>query len=231
MAAAQERRQFIRNMRLSLLDLSRRLEHGATEDDVDYVIFRLRQITRHLLRLGGVEGLPEEVQNNLLTVTMLLNQVEDEHIRPAVQPTRHHGCRGRPRFEIPREQLEYLVSYDFSFVDIAKALGVSVSTINRRAREYGISVRERQTVITNEELDTVVLGIKAEFPNAGYRRVHSQLMVRNIKVPQLSVREAMHRCDPEGVAMRWLSITPRAQYSVHGPLSLWHIDGNHKLIR
>ena len=218
MASAEERSRLLRNMRLSLPDLSRRIEHGATEDVVDYAVFWLRQITCHLLRLGGVESLSEEVHSNLLTVTMLLNEVEDEHIRPPVQPIRQQGCRGRPRFEISQEQLEYFVTYDFSFVDIAKALCVSVSTINRRAREYGISVRGRQTVITNELLDRVVREIKAEFPNAGYRRVYSQLLVRNIIVPQLRVREAMHRCDPEGVVMRWLSITPRARYSVHGPL-------------
>ena len=68
-------------------------------------------------------------------------------------------------------------------------------------------------------------------PNAGYRRVQSQLFLNGIKVAQRRVREAMHRTDPEGVAMRWLSITPRAVYCVSGPLALWHIDGNHKLIR
>ena len=40
----------------------------------------------------------------------------------------------------------------------------------------------------------------------------------------------MHRCDPEGTAMQWLIITPRAKYYVSGPLALWRIDGNHKLI-
>ena len=42
----------------------------------------------------------------------------------------------------------------------------------------------------------------------------------------------MQRCDPEGVANRWLNtVHPRCSYSVYGPLALWHIDGNHKLIR
>mgnify|MGYP002804108219 CR=1 FL=1 len=141
-------------MRLSLLDLSRRIEHGATEDVVDYAVFWLQQITRHLLRLGGVESLSKEVHSNLLTVTMLLNEVEEEHIRPPVQPKRQQGCRSRPRFEISQEQC--FVSYDLSFVDIAEALCVSVGTINRPAQEYVISVRGRQTVIMNGLLDRVV---------------------------------------------------------------------------
>ena len=52
-----------------------------------------------------------------------------------------------------------------------------------------------------------------------------------MKVTRARVRESMQRTDPEGIAMRWLGITPRAVYSVRGPLSLWHIYGNHKLIR
>ena len=73
--------------------------------------------------------------------------------------------------------------------------------------------------------------IQDMFPNAGYRRVQSQLCLSGIKVSQLRVRESMQRTDPEGVATRWLALTPRATYCVSGPLALWHIDGNHKLIR
>ena len=47
----------------------------------------------------------------------------------------------------------------------------------------------------------------------------------------MRVRESMQRVDPQGVAVSWLRLTPRRQYSVSGPLALWHIDVNHKLIR
>ena len=57
--AEQERNDFVRSIRLSLLDLARRIEHAPSADQVEYVIVRLRQITRHLLRLQGVEGLTE----------------------------------------------------------------------------------------------------------------------------------------------------------------------------
>ena len=55
---------------------------------------------------------------------------------------------GRPRFDIPKEQLQYFVDWDLTTVDIAQALGVSQSTIKRRLREYGISIRRNRTVIT-----------------------------------------------------------------------------------
>ncbi|KAA0701572.1 hypothetical protein E1301_Tti022885 [Triplophysa tibetana] len=39
--------------------------------------------------------------------------------------------------------------------------------------------------------------------------------------------------DPVGTVLRSLDLqlTQRRPYSVPGPLSLWHIDGNHKLVR
>ena len=47
------------------------------------------------------------------------------------------------------------------------------------------------------------------------------------------VRESMWRVDPDGLVTRSLNlhITHRREYSVPAPLSLCHIDGNHKLIR
>ena len=40
--------------------------------------------------------------------------------------------------------------------------------------------------MTDHELDEVLRQIKTEFPNAGYRRVHSQLVSRDIRVSHLS---------------------------------------------
>eukprot|EP00118_Oscarella_pearsei_P001197 m.6839 g.6839 ORF g.6839 m.6839 type:complete len:146 (+) comp17011_c0_seq1:585-1022(+) len=58
------------------------------------------------------------------------------------------------------------------------------------------------------------------------------LIGMNLKVQQSRVRESLRRCDPDGVAIRWIaSVHRRAAYHVYGPQALWHIDGNHKLIR
>ena len=40
------------------------------------------------------------------------------------------------------------------------------------------------------------------------------------------------RCiDPNGAIVRWFDTIHCRKYRIQGPLSLWHIDGNHKLIR
>ena len=59
------------------------------------------------------------------------------------------------------------------------------------------------------------------------------LKARGIHVQQLRIRESMKRSDPEGVLLRTLQLTPcmRRVYNVKSPLSLWHVDGHHKLIR
>ena len=57
--------------------------------------------------------------------------------------------------------------------------------------------------------------------------MHGELGRRKIKVTQHRVCEAMHRVDPNGVAVRWMNAIPRQTYNVTEPMALWHIDGNH----
>ena len=45
------------------------------------------------------------------------------------------------------------------------------------------------------------------------------------------VREIQRQVDPAGSVLRQLRTINRRQYQVDGPGALWHIDGNHKLIR
>jgi len=195
----------LNSLRHTLLDL-------VSEDVADYVLFRLEQISRHLVRLADNMQVYDTVRSSLATVRRMLSEVERNwhHSSPAVanQPR----TVGRPRFEIPREQLLYLADYEITIPDMSRALGVSESTIKRRMREYNISITDRRTAISDDDLDNIVRCIHRDFPNAGYRRVLSQLVLRNINVPQMRVRECMQRVDPEGVAMRLLSLTPTVVY-------------------
>ena len=43
--------------------------------------------------------------------------------------------------------------------------------------------------------------------------------------------DSLIRVDEAAVAMRWCRAIHRRVYQVAGPNALWHIDGNHKLIR
>ncbi|XP_052780602.1 uncharacterized protein LOC128217486, partial [Mya arenaria] len=55
------------------------------------------------------------------------------------------------------------------------------------------------------------------------------------RVQEKQVRDALKYCDPQGVLFRRLLLSAcrvqRRVYNVRAPLALWHINGNHKLIR
>ena len=99
------------------------------------------------------------------------------------------------------------MDYEINIPEMSRALEVSESTIKRSMLEYNISITDTRTAICDDDLDNFVRCIHRDSPNAGYQRVQSQLVLRNINVSQLRVLECMQRTDPEGVAMRWLSLT------------------------
>ena len=87
--------------------------------------------------------------------------------------------------------------------------------------------------ISDEHMDTVINTILAEFPETGYKPMTGFLKARGFVLQQNRIRQAMRRVNPEGVCPRVLRLhcINRRSYQVASPLALWHIDGNHKLIR
>ena len=137
-----------------------------------------------------------------------------------LQPDKVHGETGRPKYNINEDTLEELISLDLPVPCIAKMLGVSRSTLFRRMKEFQLSARNYSD-ISDEQLDDVVQAIKTEMPSAGYRMVRGRLR---------SAAATMHRVDSLGILSRLsgLGCIIRRTYSVRGPLSLWHVDTNHK---
>ena len=97
--------------------------------------------------------------------------------------------------------------------------------------EYGLSVRELYSTISDGELDRIVREICDTFPMCGNKVMAGHLLARGYRVQQSRIRESQRKVDPGGVAIRQLTTIRRRQYAVPGPLYMWHIDGNHKLIR
>ena len=77
----------------------------------------------------------------------------------------------------------------------------------------------------------VVNQIRQVTPNIGQRRLQGALRARGLKLQRSRVRQCLREEDPLGTALRWNEAIYRRKYSVPAPNSLWHIDGNHKLIR
>lgn len=94
------------------------------------------------------------------------------------------GSPGRPKYNIPYEQLNFLVERRFTGVQISELLGVGLRTIERRLQEFGLSIRATYTEISNEHLDTTVLEVMESFPNTGCKRMTGHLRTRGIRIQQ-----------------------------------------------
>ena len=87
--------------------------------------------------------------------------------------------------------------------------------------------------IPDHELDLTVDEILQSFPNCGIRRMKGFLQSKGLRLQWDRVCASMWRVDPTSLLLRTtqLNTIQRRKYAVPGTLALWHLDGNHKLIR
>ena len=146
-------------------------------------------------------------------------------------PLDHTGLVGRPCMLISLEQLSYLIENRFSVPQIAGMLGISIRTVRRRMTEFGLSITAQYSVLSDQELDEIVQMIRQQFPMCENKQMQGHLLSMDYHVQQHRVRDSQRRLDPHGSMLRQLHILNRRTYSVPAPLSLYHMDGHHKLIR
>lgn len=87
---------------------------------------------------------------------------------------------GRPRFDISRDQVQYLSSLSFTWPQIAQLLGVSRMTLYRRRREFDLLV-DHSASITDAELMTTVHTLWSEHPEVGETMVWGHLRSMGIQ--------------------------------------------------
>ena len=136
--------------------------------------------------------------------------------------------------KIEADSLKFLLECGFKATEIATMISVSLRTIQRRMAAFDLRGEvPRYTPLSNEDLEEMCREITREFLNCGVRRMRGFLLARNVRISWEQTREAMRRIDPEGVLLRslQLNIVHWRVYSLPGALALWHMDGNHKLIR
>ena len=206
-------------------------EEGREPDKLNALVFHVDRLYRILLAVNSCSSDVVEAVGRSLRLLEDLNKAQTEKACGYTPQVLQKDGRGRPKLDIKPEQLEHLLHLGFNCPKIADVLGVSLSTIRRRMSEFGLSVTALYSTITDQELDSLVSQIKRDFPNSGSRLMQGHLLSRGHRVSQVRVRESLHRVDPEGVAIRFSSAVQRRKYVVFSPLSLWHLDGNHKLIR
>lgn len=104
--------------------------------------------------------------------------------------------------------------------------------ISSLSRQFELKLSDLYSDISDADLDTAVVDAIRGNSQIGPNDVRSRLVSNGIKVQRHRVRDSMLRVDPDGSSQRSLpGLLKRRTYSVAGPNSVWHLDGNHKLIR
>ncbi|XP_072559959.1 uncharacterized protein [Paramormyrops kingsleyae] len=175
----------------------------------------------------------EQVLDNLGKVLDILSAQPNCTINGFEAGTVSTDNRGRPKINITHTQLEFLLQFNFTIPQMSNMLGVSLKTVRRRMSEYDLSIHSTYSQISQDDLQKMISDFITEFPESGYKKVTGFLRSVGVRVQQKRIREALRLVDPVGTFLRGLTINTiqRRGYSVHSPLSLWHIDGNHKLIQ
>jgi hypothetical protein len=154
---------------------------------------------------------------------VLLSHVELSYNTPLISS----GARGRPQFEITKNQLLCLRSLNFNWTEMAKLLGVSRMTLYRRRIEYDLVVPGQSEILSDNDLITIIQQIRRDAPYSAVQMMWGSLRERGVRVARDKLREILRSMDPLGSARRWppamIKRRPYSVESVPGPNSLWHI--------
>ena len=231
----QNSKLFIRNRLLQVIQDLENADSSIDRNLQDSVAFRLEQIAFICSETDHIwpEFIPQDDLSKITEVCSVFSLYDEETDDRSSLVTRT-GVAGRPSLDIPKYTLETYLRNGFSRTKIAKILGTSRRTITRRIKFFGLnSTLPHYTQIDDNSLDAMVQEVFKDFPNCGIRCMKGFLLSREIRLQWATVRDAMWRVDPSGLLLRTtqLNTVQRRRYSVPGTFALWHIDGNHKLIR
>lgn len=126
--------------------------------------------------------------------------------------------------------MENLLQLRLTIVEIARQLKVDRSVVYKAMSEYGL-YRENFSQLSQDEIEKEVDAIKQNHPKAGEVMVQGYLESRGLYIQRQKVRKAIHMVDPLGVEERKSKPIKRRIYTNPFPNYIWHIDGNHKLVR
>ena len=112
---------------------------------------------------------------------------------------------------------------------IAEVLHVSRPLVYKTMAENNLRPR-RYSDTSDAAVSQAVASIKSQHPNASEVMLAGHLRAQGMHVQRSKIRKAVHDLDPSVVERKRPAIRRRV-YSVPCPNYIWHIDGNHKLIR
>ena len=179
--------------------LSQLVSYNVRYNQFDNTTFRLDWFLGVLDRFSPTNLEDKVIIDRLIAqlqqVKAIVVQLDNDILMGYCPQKIYSQYRGRPSFDIPKEQIELFLECNFSLPQISEILGVSLSTVNRRLKDYGLSVTQTYSTISATELDKITQQLVSEFPNCGYRRMTGFLRAQGIHVQQIRVRENCKRVD------------------------------------
>ena len=242
---------FFRDLSTFIVSIEDR-EAGATARIAESVVLRISNYLHVLYAIkaslhdgNGGDG---ELLNILTAVSGLLKDLEEinaywiciesgiganaSRFSYRAQRVKPDSGRGRPKVVIEQEKIEFLRELRLSWTQIAAVFGVCRRTLYTIRSEYGmVGDEQRFTPISDQELRGHIQTIKQDMPEIGYNLMRGVLRSRGIHVSIPRIQQCISDVDPINTAMRWAAPTSRRRYEVPYPNYIWHMDGNHKLIR
>lgn len=138
---------------------------------------------------------------------------------------------GRPGVTVSSADIKNMFELGFTVAQMAKRHNISRPTVYKLLEDADIDHPARFTNIDDNQLDAIIAQIKITHPNAGETNVMGHLRARKIKVQRKRVRQSIHRVDPEGPSERSSRNFRHRVYESPCPNYVWHLDGNHKLVK
>ena len=130
---------YLQNAVYDVLRDLERYKHSNGERDLQLMIGKVDYLRRIVVNLeidDFVANFINEAYRSLLE-TERSNQHGGYQ---ALKQETERGRRGRPPFDISKEQLSYFIDNGFKIKDISSMLGVSVRTVERRISSFGLSI-------------------------------------------------------------------------------------------
>ena len=91
---------------------------------------------------------------------------------------------------------------------------------------FTTSYTSPQSAISDNELDDLVIRLRRHFRRAGVTMLDGMLRRLGYRIPRERIQQSLVRIDPVQRVFQRIQIRRRV-YSVPGPNSLWHHDGQH----
>ena len=119
----------------AIREIAATIERLDNPNDVELLKLRSDCVNRMLVTID----VPEEIVNTMSSVYKNLERVADHTTQYRARSTSSTG-RGRPKTDISREQLEFLVDQGFTAGEMSEVLGVGKRTVQRRLAAFDLSI-------------------------------------------------------------------------------------------